>query len=379
MPARPALPRFGIEEEFFLLDPASLDLARDVPLGFSHACRGVLGEEVAEEIFQCQYELVSPVLRQLDEAAAFLSDRRRRLHAISRSHGLETLCVAAHPFTHPHSQPPAFRARYQRLFDEAGVVARQSLLCGLHVHVEVRGIDRVRVMNRVLPWMPLLLALSASSPFWGGRDTGLVSYRQSLCGEWPRMGPPVQFTDESQWRRYIALLLQYGLMHEPGHAWWFLRPSAHYPTLELRIPDACPRIDDALCIAGLFRLLVSQARETHEPEEPNWQRALLAENFWQARRHGCAGHFLVEGDQVVSARDWLQRAEAAVEDWRDDESQRLFTHAARIIEGGNSADRQRMAYQSARGKGQTDAAALIAVVHHLLAENRLAAGAVARG
>lgn len=377
MPARRALPRFGIEEEFFLLDPASLDLARYVPLGFSHACRGVLGEEVAEEIFQCQYELVSPVLRQLDEAAAFLSDRRRRLRSISRSHGLESLCVAAHPFTHLHLQSPAFRTRYQRLFDEAGVVAQQSLLCGLHVHVEVRGADRVRVMNRVLPWIPLLLALSASSPFWGGRDTGLVSYRQSLCGEWPRMGPPAQFTDEAQWRRYIALLLQCGLMHEPGHAWWFLRPSAHYPTLELRIPDACPRIDDALCVAGLFRLLISQSRDAREPAEPHWQRAMLAENFWQARRYGCAGHFLVEGDQVSSARDWLQRAEAAVGDWQSDESQRLFDHATTIIEEGNSADRQRKAYESARGDGLAESAALVAVVRHLLAENQLAAGALA--
>ncbi|MBD9677829.1 carboxylate-amine ligase [Pseudomonas sp. PDM18] len=377
MPARRSLPRFGIEEEFFLLDPASLDLARDVPLGFSHACRGVLGEEFAEEIFQCQYELVSPVLRQLDEAAAFLSDRRHRLRAISCSHGLEPLCVAAHPFTHLHLQSPAFRPRYQRLFDEVGGVARQSLLCGLHVHVEVRGADRVRIMNRVLPWMPLLLALSASSPFWGGRDTRLASYRQSLCGEWPRMGPPAQFTDEAQWRRYIALLLQCGLMNEPGHAWWFLRPSAYYPTLELRITDACPRIDDALCVAGLFRLLVSQARDAREPAEPHWQRAMLAENFWQARRYGCAGHFLVEGDQVSSARDWLQRAEAAVGDWQSDESQRLFAHATRIIEEGNSADRQRKAYESARGEGLAESAALVAVVHYLLAENQLAAGALA--
>lgn len=374
MPARSALPRFGIEEEFFLLDPASLDLAREVPAGFSHACRGVLGEEVAEEIFLCQYELVSPVLRQLDEAAAFLSDRRRRLRAISRSHGLETLCVASHPFTQLHRQSAPIRPRYQQLFDEAGVVARQSLLCGLHVHVEVRGIDRIHVMNRVLPWMPLLLVLGASSPFWGGCDTGLASYRQSLCGEWPRMGPPAQFADESQWRRYIAVLVQNNLMHEPGHAWWFLRPSANYPTLELRIPDACPRIDDALCIAGLFRLLVSHAREVREPEKPAWQRALLAENFWQARRHGCAGRFLVEGDEVVSAREWLQIAQETLGSWQGEESERAFARAARIIEEGNSADRQRMAYESACGEGHTEASALVAVVRHLLAENRLAAG-----
>jgi carboxylate-amine ligase len=370
MSARPALPRFGIEEEFFLLEPASLDLVREVPLGFSHACRGVLGGEVAEEIFECQYELVSPVLRRIDEAAAFLDARRRSLRAVAQSHGLETLCVGAHPFTHLHLQTAAFRPRYRRLFEEQGAVARQSLLSGLHVHVEVRGTDRVRVMNRVLPWMPLLLVLSASSPFWGGGDTGLVSYRQSLCGEWPRMGPPPPFTDESQWRRYAALLLQYGLMDEPGHTWWFLRPSVRYPTLELRISDACPRIDDALCIAGLFRLLVTQARGAADIADPDWQRALLAENFWQARRHGCAGHFLLEEDQVVSAWQWLERAKSAVSDWLDDEGERLFARAARIIGEGGSADRQRAVRKAALGEGKAEMAAWRVVVRHLQEENR---------
>lgn len=370
MPARAALPRFGIEEEFFLLDPDSLDLAREVPLGFAPACRGVLGEEVAEEIFQCQYELVSPVLHHLREAAVFLHDRRRRLRQIARSHGLETLCAAAHPFTRLHRQAPAFRPRYQRLFEEEGAVAQQSLLSGLHVHVEVQGIDRVRVMNRLLPWMPLLLAMSASSPFWGGLDTGLVSYRQSLCGEWPRMGPPPHFVDESAWRRYVALLLQYGLMDEPGHTWWFVRPSARYPTLELRITDACPRIDEALCIAGLFRLLVTRARESVDPADPHWQRALLAENFWQARRHGCSGHFLLEDDQVVSARDWLRRAQNAVSPWLDEEGERVFDLASTILDQGNSADRQRAVYSVALSQGQGTQRALRSVVLRLQEENR---------
>lgn len=370
MPARPALPRFGIEEELFLLDPDDLDLARAVPLGFSHACRGVLGEAVAEEIFECQYELVSPVLGSLEEGARFLDDRRRRLRDIASSHGLETLCASAHPFTRLYDASPAYRPRYRRMFEEQGAVARQSLLCGLHVHAEVRGVDRVRLMNRLVPWMPLLLALSASSPFWGGRDTGLVSYRQSLCGEWPRMGPPPAFADESAWRRYVALLLQHGLMDEPGHTWWFLRPSARYPTLELRITDACPRIDDALCIAGLFRLLVAQAREAPDSPDPHWQRALLAENFWQARRHGCAGHFLLEGEQIGTACDWLHRAQEAVSPWLDEEGERLFARAGRIIETGNSAERQRAARKAALADGRTEQAALRAVVRHLQEENR---------
>lgn len=370
MPARAALPRFGIEEEFFLIDPDNLDLARSVPLGFSHACRGWLGDEVAEEIFDCQYELISPVLRTLDEASCFLFDRRWRLREIARSHGLETLCVAAHPFSLLHRQSPGFRPRYRRLFAEAGTVARQSLLNGLHVHVEVLGIDRVQVMNRVLPWMPLLLALSGSSPFWGGRATGLASYRQSLCGEWPRMGPPPCFGGESAWRRYVALLLQHGLMDEPGHTWWFLRPSARYPTLELRITDACPRLDDVLCIAGLFRLLVTQAREATDTADAHWQRAVLAENFWQARRHGCKAHFLVEGDHLVTAQQWLERARSACAAQLSGDGETVFERALGILESGNSAARQVAVHLGARQQGASERTALHAVVQHLLAENR---------
>ncbi|WP_448680951.1 carboxylate-amine ligase [Pseudomonas nicosulfuronedens] len=380
MSPRTGLPRFGIEEEFFLLDPRTLDIARDIPLGLPHACRGVLGSEVSEEIFDCQLELVSPIFRSLQPAARHLADRRRRLRSIVNAHGLELFCAGAHPFSQLHLEEPAVRPRYRQLIDEEGVVARQSLLSGLHVHVEVLGEDRVQVLNQVLPWLPLLLALSCSSPFWGGRDSGLCSYRQSLSGEWPRMGIPPYFENEAGWQRFLRLLLEQGLMDEPGHAWWFLRPSVRYPTLELRITDACPRVEDALCIAGLFRLLIAQAQVAPTQRDPHWQRVLLAENFWQARRHGVAAHFLVGddcvadglagGDRTVTARDWLGLAWRACEPAADKQAEAVFAHALRIIDEGTSADRQRAVHRAARESGKTEQQALRAVVEHLLAENR---------
>lgn len=383
MSPRTGLARFGIEEEFFLLDPRTLDIARDVPLGLPHACRAILGSEVSEEIFDCQLELVSPIFHALHPAAQHLADRRRRLRAIVNGHGLELFCAGAHPFSQLHLQGPQVRPRYRNLIEEEGVVARQSLLSGLHVHVEVLGEDRVRVLNKVLPWLPLLLALSCSSPFWGGRDSGLCSYRQALSGEWPRMGIPPYFEDEARWRRFLRLLLEQGLMDEPGHAWWFLRPSVRYPTLELRITDACPRVEDALCIAGLFRLLVAQAQAAPEHPDPHWQRALLAENCWQARRHGVAARFLLgeslvgvddpgKGDSSVTARDWLGLARHACEPFADAETELVFAHAQRIIDEGTSADRQRAVHRAARESGKTEQQALRAVVEHLLAENRSA-------
>ncbi|MCJ1886987.1 YbdK family carboxylate-amine ligase [Pseudomonas sp. LA21] len=371
MPAHPALARFGIEEEAFLLRRATLDLAREVPPGFLPSCQGILGEEVTGEIFDCQIELVSPIFHQLAAAGRYLADRRRRLAAIARAHELELLCVAAHPFSRLYRQAPAVRPRYQPLIARQAGAAGQSLLCGLHVHVEVKGCDRVRVMNRVLPWLPLLAVLSSSSPFWGARPTGLASYRRALCGEWPRMGVPPWFADEPAWRRYLGLLLAQRMMDDPAHTWWALRPSVRYPTLELRIPDACPLIGDALCIAGLFRLLVAQARR--QPEvggDVHWQRALLQENLWQARRHGRAASFLVEGERSLSVRDCLRRAEEACQPVADGESQWVFARAHGILDQGASSDRQLAVYRGALDAGADNASALRRVVEHLLEEYR---------
>lgn len=370
MSVRPGLARFGIEEEAFLLDRRTLDIARHVPPGFLPACEGILGGEVTGEIFDCQIELVSPIFHQLAAASRFLADRRLRLATIARAHDLELLCVAAHPFTRRYCLEPSVRPRYRRLIAEQAGISGQSLLCGLHVHVEVTGYDRVRLMNRVLPWLPLLAVLSSSSPFWGGRLTGLASYRRALCGEWPRMGVPPWFDDEQAWRRYVRLLLANRMMDEPGHVWWILRPSARYRTLELRIPDACPLIEDALCIAGLFRLLVAQARRQGEVATAHWQRALLQENLWQARRYGRDASFLMEGDRRVDVRGCLRLAERACHSVADEESEEVFARAWRILDEGNSADRQLAVYRRALDDGAGNAEALRCVVKHLLAENR---------
>ncbi len=216
--------RFGIEEEFFLLDASDLDIVRSAPAGFVAACRDTLGEHFAEEMFECQVEVASPVFSTLAEAARFHGQARQRLAHLAMEFGLRSLCVGTHPFADWRRARSNPAAHFARLFKDQGRVARRSLVCGLHVHVEIPpSHDRMAVLQRVLPWLPLLLALSASSPFRGGRRSGLASYRRALCGEWPRMNIPPALPDENAYRRHLALLREAGCIREDGQVWWMIR------------------------------------------------------------------------------------------------------------------------------------------------------------
>jgi carboxylate-amine ligase len=243
----------------------------------------------------------------------------------------------------------------------------------LHVHVEIAGhLDRIQVMNEVLPWMPLLLALSSSSPFWDGADSGFMSYRQTVCDEWPRMGIPEFFEDEAAYAAYVALLIRTGTIKQASECWWSVRPAARYPTLELRMTDACPRVDDALCIASLFRLLVAYAMDQPRPGSAYSQASqwLLKENRWRAKRFGIHASFIVEGyDRPFSAEQWLFLAQQMLgETAQKLRVENVFSHARRMLRDGTSAERQRHAYARALRGGAEVPAALRQVVDQLLME-----------
>jgi len=358
---------FGIEEEFLLVDLASRDMPPRPPAELLDVCRQTFGMHLAEEMFQSQIELVSPILQTLDEARAWLCDSRRRLSAAAADFGIGVLGAAAHPFADWREQLPSDSANYHQLFADYREIAQRSLVSGLHVHVGVpAGYDRIEVLNRVLSWLPLLLALSCSSPLWGGRDTGLASYRRTLCGEWPRMGIPESLPNETAFAAYVDLLISAGALRKRGDIWWFIRPSARFATLELRIADACPLPEDALCIAGLFRALVAWALDAEERSEAELQRLVLEENYWRARRDGCAARFLdARGHGELSTGDWLAELELLVGEHGEAES---FAQARRILRDGNSAERQRRVLQHAVEAGLAPRQALAAVVDSLLEE-----------
>jgi carboxylate-amine ligase len=366
-------PTFGIEEEFLLVDPRSRDVVAQPPVGLVDACRRAFGPRLAEEMFRSQIELVTPVLHDLAGARDCLVDGRQRLAGIAEGFGLGLYGAATHPFADWRQQLATDSPHYAQLFADYRDVAQRSLLSGLHVHVGVPAdVDRVRVMNRVLPWLPLLLALSTSSPFWNGRRSGLFSYRRALCGEWPRMGIPEALPDEPALQAYIDLLLASESIRKRGDLWWFIRPSARFPTLELRIADACPQVADVLCIAGLFRALVAWAIEARDPADMGLQRLVLEENYWRARRLGSTAHFLdVDGRSALRALDWLAQLRERIGPWVEKfGDEEVFEQARRILRYGSSAQRQLTLYEGVRSTGLGQRQALAAVVDQVLEETR---------
>lgn len=366
MPDGNAAPDFGIEEEFLLVDRRSRDVPAQAPPGLRDACREALGTHLAEEMFDCQLELASPVLHSLDEARACLAGQRARLSEVVGRFGMGLLCAGAHPFADGLSKRATPSPHYRQLFDDFRMIARCSLLCGLHVHVGVPpGHDRVRLMNRVLHWLPLLLALSASSPFWLGRPSGSMSYRQAICGQWPRMGLPEALPDEAAFRAYLQWLERTGSVRSRNDIWWVIRPSTRFPTLELRIADACPLLEDALCIAGLFRTLVAGA--LREPDSPvPVARQVIAENYWRARHLGIHALFLDESaGNGLDAGAWLERMQ---EEFGDAGDAWAFARARQIVKTGSSADRQLRGYEQAVESGLSGDEALVRIVDGLMEE-----------
>lgn len=367
--------RFGIEEEYFLTDLTTRQMFAEPSDAVLRECRKAVGQGFAYEMFQGQIEVASPIFTTTDEAADFLCGVRSRLNRALAEHGLGLLSAGTHPMARWREQHATPQPHFDQLFRDYQSVAQRSLLCGLHVHVEIPdGIDRVAVMNKVSPWLPLLLALSCSSPFWQGAVSGFMSYRQVVCDGWPRMGLPEHFRDEHEFQRYLTWLRRIGVIDQEGNGWWGIRPSSRYPTLELRITDACPRVEDAVLLATLFRVMVASAISNAKPgarydATAHW---LLEENRWQAKRNGVLGRFVID-DQggVISAAKWLDQARSIFAHAAAYMGEsRVFDQAKALLVAGNSASRQLACHKREIDQGAELQPCLQQVVDLLLAESR---------
>ncbi|MEO8160190.1 MAG: carboxylate-amine ligase [Arenimonas sp.] len=378
---KPANPyTFGIEEEFFLVDPLSRDLAADVPREFMRACRRRLGERVHEEMKRAQVETATPVLQHAAQARTALAESRATVGEIATSLDMRLLAAGTHPFAGWREQAGTDAPRYERLLDDFQIVGRRNLVCGLHVHVAVpASVDRVELMNRLMPWTPLLLALSTSSPFWGGRATGLMSYRQAAYDEWPRSGIPDAFEDEERYAQFVDLLASCGSLDNGSFLWWAIRPSAKFPTLELRITDACTRIEDSLALAAVFRCLVrAHARDPALGlERSSLTRRLIDENRWRAKRFGVRAEFIDEARRsaVPLAESLRELLELVGPDAIALDCQAELRQLTLMSRLGTSADVQLAVYRRERESAASREQALHAVVDWLaeatLGESRL--------
>lgn len=374
MPNAPLAPGFGVEETFFLVDKRSRNLPTQLPDGFLQAARESFRESFSQEMFQSlvRLDMPQPSLLDIGEARAWLLERRTRLAAIAAEYELAPLCAGSHPFADWHVQVPTGDPHYQPLFEDQRMIAHRSLVCGMRVHVLVPPeIDRIRVMNRVLGWLPLLLALSTSSPLWNGRPAGLMSYRQAVCAEWPHRGIPEHFPDEPAFDAYVQWLMASGSIRREGDLAWCVRPSPRVPSLELLAADACPSVEDALCIVALFRALVSWAMvQDDDPQESLLQRLVLKENHWRAMRFGIHGMYLdASGEASLSAGAWLARAHACFGALAESEGDgQAFIRGRHVLRYGSSADRQLHRYREALQAGLPRQQALVAVVDELIAQ-----------
>ena len=259
------------------------------------------------------------------------------------------------------------------LAEDLQAVARRLLICGMHVHVGIDGDDlRIDLLNQVSYFLPHLLALSTSSRFWQGRDTGLMSYRLSVFDELPRTGLPERFDSFGEYRRHLDMLVRAGLIEDDTMIWWDIRPSWKYPTLEMRIADVCTRMDDSITVAAIFACLLSMLLRLRRDNQ-RWRlyaNMLVQENRWRAQRYGVTGELVDFGKgALVPYADLL---EEMIELVRED-AERLgcvdeIESARDILKRGTSSQRQLAIFESALHEDKDSQLALEAVVDWLVAE-----------
>ncbi|MGD9805174.1 MAG: carboxylate-amine ligase [Hyphomicrobiaceae bacterium] len=348
---------FGIEEEFFVVHERTLLVEAQAHQRFIARADELAAGGIHPELLQCQIETATPVCRDFGEARAHLRRLRSGLSRAGNEFGLSVLAAGTHPTAEWPDQLQTEKERYHQVVSELQLLAFRNLVCGLHVHVGLSDNEtRMDVMRRSIPFLPILMALSCSSPFWRGMDSGFASYRLTSYEELPRTGLPPLFDSWGEYESYIEVLRRAGIIDNPSYIWWAIRPSHKYPTLELRIADACTRLEDSLTIAALFQALVRTLVMDRRLNAglTSAERALAKENKWRAQRYGLAAELVdpLREHPSVSVPDAARRLVELVRP----HANALGTAAElngveRIIADGTSADRQMAIYREALASG----------------------------
>jgi carboxylate-amine ligase len=341
--------RFGIEEEFFLADMRTKCMPRHVPEALFECARAKAGAGIAREFLQPQLEVQTAPHESMSDARAELFRLRAAIGRAAREHGLVVLAAGTHPAAAWREASQTPKERYASVMADLQMIGRRNMLCGMHVHVELPDPSRrVDVMRRMLPYVPLLLALSTSSPFWQSQATGLKGYRLAAYDELPRTGLPELFTTNEEYDAYVEALVRSGVMPDSSYLWWAIRPSQKLPTLELRAPDSCTRLDDSIAIAALYRVLVRHLYYDphHNGDLDAVARALAVENKWRAQRYGVQGTFATPAGAITVADLLEQIIEATEADAEALGCTQEIALCRAIIRRGTSADAQLRIYET---------------------------------
>ncbi len=362
----------GIEEEYLLVDRDSLALA-EAPEALMTACVSELEGQVAPEFLKCQIEIGTKVCANVAEARDDLRRLRSCVSKHAAEHNLAPIAASCHPFSDWRDQHHTDRDRYNDLSSDLAGVVQRMLICGMHVHVGIDAPDRrIDLMNQLSYFLPHLLALSCSSPFWQGHDTGLDSYRLTVFDNLPRTGLPPHMDSFSEFERAVQILVDLGVIEDSSKIWWDLRPSSRFPTLEARICDVQPRLEHTLMLAALTQAITRMLWRlaTKNQRWRLYDRFLVDENRWRAQRYGVREGLIDFGRQEIAPMGDLieELIEILEEDALFFESMQELETARDIMRTGTSSTRQRNAYSEARDAGQGHDAALRAVVSHLIDE-----------
>lgn len=373
MAAREPALTLGLEEEYLLVDRGTGAVASEPPEELFSILEKRTGGRAVPELLKAQIEVVTPVCENIHAARRELSALRQAVIEESRSFGLAPIAASSHPFSLTSKQKRSDRERYIALIEEMQGAARRMMICGLHVHVGIDDDDlRIDIMNQLTYFLPHMLALSCSSPFWEADKTGLMSFRLGIFNGVPRTGLPEVFTSWGEYQRVTSTLIENEVIADTSRIWWDLRPSAKFPTLEIRVMDCCTTLEDTLRLAALSQCLVRMLYRLRRANQ-RWRMyssLLVGENRWRAMRYSTDAGMLDLGRRRIV--DFAELLEELIELVREDaealECQSEIEGLRQILARGTSAHRQLGVYERAISEGVAVEQALEAVARWLVAE-----------
>jgi len=334
----------GIEEEFQIVDPQTRELRSHVAEILEEG-KMLLGEQIKPEMIQSMVEVGTGICRNIQEAREDITRLRSIIAGLAKKNGLVIVAASTHPISRWQDQKIFDDERYELLVQELQTVARSLLIFGLHVHVGMADRERaIHIMNAARYFLPHVLALSTSSPFWMGHNTGLKSYRTEIFKQFPRTDIPDHFDSYGSFQRYVNLLVKTNCIPDGTKLWWDLRPNWKYPTLEFRVCDVCTRVEEAVCVAALFQALIAKLWKLRRDNLTFrvYPLSLIEENKWRAVRYGLDGKMIDFGKgKEVPVRELIRELLEFVDDVIDDlRSRKEIRHIHTILERGTSADDQ---------------------------------------
>jgi carboxylate-amine ligase len=338
----------GIEEEYQIIDPVSRDL-RSYVTQILEEGKLTLREQLKPEMMQSVIETGTHVCRTIDEARAEIVRLRGAIAGLAKKNGLVIAASGTHPFAAWEDQEVYPHERYYGVLKEMQDAARQLLIFGMHVHVGMPDLETgIQIQNVARYFLPHLLTLSTSSPFWNGRNTGFKSYRSIIFSNFPRTGIPGEFVSAAEFQSYVDLLVKTGCIDNGKKIWWDIRPHPSFGTIEVRCCDICTKVDEAMAIAALIQAIFVKIYWLFEKNMSFrlYNRSLINENKWRAVRYGLDGELIDFGkQQAIPARKLLPELIEFVDEVVDDLGSRsAVEYALKMIEAGTGADRQLATY-----------------------------------